>query len=81
MDSNNHKLIHKNNETICDRGAIKIGDHMRVVSFSYMLKNSAIPDGSVVTYHSLVIKQFEGEKLLLGGCPVRVIEEQIEWEQ
>lgn len=81
LDSDNHKVIHKNKETVCDRGAIKIGDHVWVAAFSHILKNSVVPDGSVVAYHSLVTKPFEGEKLLLGGCPAKVLEEQIEWEQ
>ena len=81
LDSDYHKVIHKNQETICARGAIKIGDHVWVASFSHILKNSAIPDGSVVAYHSLVTKQFEGERLLLGGSPAKVLEKEIEWEQ
>ena len=79
LDSDNHKVIHKNQETIRDRGAIKIGDHVWVASFSHILKNSAIPDGSVVAYHSLVTKQFEGEKLLLGGSPAKVLEEAVSY--
>lgn len=81
LDSDNHKVIHKNKETACDHGTIKIGDHVWVAAFSHILKNSIVPDGSVVAYHSLVTKQFEGEKLLLGGCPAKVIEEQVEWER
>ena len=81
LDSDNHKVIHKNKENTCNRGPIKIGNHVWVASSSHILKNSTIPDGSVVAYHSLVTKQFSGEKLLLGGCPAKVIEEEIEWEQ
>lgn len=81
LDSDNHKVIHKNQETIRDRGAIKIGDHVWVAACSHILKNSAIPAGSVVAYQSLVTKQFKGEKLLLGGSPAKVLEEEIEWEQ
>lgn len=81
LDSDNHKVVHKNKEKTCDHGEIKIGDYVWVASFAHILKNSAIPDGSVVAYHSLVTKQFEGEKLLLGGCPAKVIEEEIEWER
>lgn len=81
LDSDNHKVIHKNKETVWNHGPIKIGNHVWVAAFSHILKNSTIPDGSVVAYHSLVTKPFEGEKLLLGGCPAKVIEEQIEWER
>lgn len=81
LDSDNHKVIHKNKENTYNRGPIKIGNHVWVASYSHILKNSTIPDGSVVAYHSLVTKQFTGEKLLLGGCPAKVIEEEIEWER
>ena len=70
-----------NEEKNCDRGAIRIGDHVWVAAHSHILKNSSIPDGSVVAYHSLVTKEFDGERLLLGGCPAKVLEEQIEWER
>ena len=81
LDSDNHKVIHKNQTRVCDRGPIRIGNHVWVTAFSHVLKNSVIPDGSIVAYHSLVTKKFEGEKLLLGGCPAKVVEEEIEWER
>ena len=69
LDSNNHKVIHKNQEKVCDRGPIRIGNRVWVAAFSHVLKNSVIPDGSIIVYHSLVIKPFKGEKLLLVSCP------------
>lgn len=81
LDSDNHKVIHKNRKELGDCGEIKIGRHVWVAAFSHILKNSSVPDGSVVAYKSLVTKRFDGEKLLLAGSPARVIEEQIEWEQ
>ena len=81
LDSDNHRVIHKNEEKNCDRGAIRIGDHVWIAAHSHILKNSVVPDGSVVAYHSLVTKKFDGEKLLLGGCPAKLLEEQIEWER
>lgn len=80
LDSDNHKVI-RNNKEIIDRGEIKIGNHVWVAAFSHILKNSSIPDGSVVAYRSLVTKRFEGEKLLIGGSPAKVVEEQVEWKQ
>lgn len=81
LDSDNHKVIHKNkNMAEADR-SIEIGDHVWIAAFSHILKNSYIPDGSVVAYHSLITKKFNGEKLLLGGCPAKIMEEGIEWKQ
>lgn len=81
LDSDNHKVIHQNKPESCMHGPIQIGNHVWVAAFSHILKNSTIPDGSIVAYHSVVTKRFEGEKLLLGGCPAKVIEEQVEWAQ
>lgn len=81
LDSDNHRLIHKNGAEHSDRGEIKIGNNVWVAAFSHILKNSSVPDGSVVAYRSLVTRRFDGEKLLLAGSPARVIEEQIEWER
>ena len=61
LDSDNHKVIHKNKVKACDREIVKIGNHVWAASFSHILKNSFIPNGSIVAYHSLVTKQFEGE--------------------
>ena len=81
LDSDNHKVIHQKKPEARNHGPIKIGNHVWVAAFSHILKNSTIPDGSIVAYHSVVTSQFEGEKLLLGGFPAKVIEEQIEWVQ
>ena len=81
LDSDNHTLIHSGQEKAEGCGDIQIGNHVWVASFSHLLKNSVIPDGSVVAYRSLVTKRFDGEKLLIGGSPAKVLEEQIEWER
>ena len=81
LDSDNHKVIHRNKPEANNHGPIQIGNHVWIAAFSHILKNSTIPDGSIVAYHSIVTKGFEGEKLLLGGFPAKVIEEQIEWER
>lgn len=81
LDSDNHKVIHPDKKSTRDRGEITIGNHVWVAAFSHILKNSTIPDGSVVAYRSLVTKRFDGENLLIGGFPAKVMEEQVEWKQ
>ena len=81
LDSDNHKLVHSGKRPAQNHGPITIGNHVWVAAASHILKNSAIPDGSVVAYRSLVTKLFEGEKVLLGGSPAKVLEEGIDWEQ
>lgn len=81
LDSDNHTVIHKNKEHAGVSGTIEVGNHVWAAAFSHILKNSRIPDGSIVAYRSLVTRRFEGEKLLLGGCPAKVLEEGVEWKQ
>lgn len=81
LDSDNHTVVHKGMQVTGDRGEIKIGNRVWVAAYSHILKNSTVPDGSIVAYRSLVTKRFDGEKLLIGGSPAKVIKEQVEWEQ
>lgn len=81
LDSANHKLTHRKKTVSTDRGPIQIGDHVWIAAFSHILKNTSIPDGSVVAYHSIVTKAFSGEKLLIGGHPAKVLSDQVEWKQ
>lgn len=81
VDSDNHKLMHKNEEKSCDYGSVEIGENVWIVAFSHILKNSVIPNGSVIANHSLVTKPFGGERLLMGGCQVKVLDEGIKWKR
>lgn len=81
LDSDNHKVTHSDRPEIQNHGPITIGNHVWVASCSHLLKNSSVPDGSVVAYRSLVTKRFEGERLLLGGSPAKIQEEGIDWER
>lgn len=81
LDSDNHKMTRGNQPEARNHGAIHIGDHVWVAALSHILKGSSIPDGSVVAYRSLVTKGFEGSNLLLGGCPAKVLDTQVEWNR
>lgn len=81
LDSDNHQLIHRKKAVSTDHGSISIGNHVWIAAFSHILKNTVIPDGSVVAYHSVVTKKYSGEKLLIGGFPARILSDQVEWKQ
>lgn len=81
LDSDNHKVIRQNRPQAQNHGPIYIGNHVWVAAFSHILKNCSIPDGSIVAYGSLVTKQFEENHLLIGGCPAKVLDKQIDWER
>lgn len=81
LDSDNHKLMHRKQKDGKGHGPILLGDKVWVAAFSHILKNTQIPRGSVVAYHSVVTKKFEGEKLLIGGYPAKVLSDHVEWER
>ena len=81
LDSDNHQIVHRKKTDNSTQGKIFIGNHVWLSAYTHVLKNSSIPDGSVVSYHSIVTRQFSGEKLLIGGYPAKVISDCVEWER
>ena len=81
LDSDNHKIVHRKKMESVTQGSIFIGNHVWVSAYAHILKNSSIPEGSVVAYHSVVTKKFDGEKLLIGGYPAKIISDGVEWER
>ena len=65
-----------------DRGII-IGDDVWIGCRSSILKGTNIPNGSVVSSGTIVnssINKFKKEKCILGGNPIRVLKEDVYWE-
>ena len=81
LDSDNHEIVHRKKEKASGQGSIFIGNHVWLSAYTHILKNSSIPNGSVVAYHSVVMKRFEGEKLLIGGYPAKIISDCVEWKR
>ena len=75
------KLLKKENVCLGQHTNICVGNHVWLSAYTHILKNSSIPDGSVVAYHSVVMKKFEGEKLLIGGYPAKIISDCVEWKR
>lgn len=61
--------------------AIKIGNHVWICNKSDILKGVSIGNDCVVSYRSLVVQSIEGNNLLIGGSPAKMIKKNITWEQ
>lgn len=60
---------------------VSIGNHVWICNKSDVLKGVVIGDGCIVSYGSLVVKPLEGDHLLIGGTPARLIKDNIKWER
>lgn len=85
-DSDGHKIFSRSGETQeltahqSDK-PIVIGNHVWLCNKSDILKGVTIGNDCVVSYGSLVVKSFEGDGLLIGGTPAKIIRENIVWER
>ena len=63
-----------------NNGNIVIGNHCWICSESSILKNSFLPDNSILAYKSLLIKKItEKPGCLFAGTPAKVVKENINW--
>lgn len=77
-DSDGHYMI-KNGEKQQLYSPVNIGNKVWVCSFSDILKGVSIGNNCVVAYKSMVLKPFKEEKILIGGHPAKMIQDNIDW--
>lgn len=67
-----HNQINNDKEII-------IGDDVWMSANTAVLKGSVIPDGTVTAFRSCVTRKFEQKNTIIGGCPAKIIKENICW--
>ncbi len=64
-----------------NNGDIKIGNHCWICSESSILKNTNLPDNSILAYKSILTKtETDKTGCLYAGVPAKVIKENVNWE-
>lgn len=58
-----------------------INDHVWVTERVLILKGSIISSDTIVASNSVITKQFFNPNVILGGCPTRILKENITWEK
>lgn len=76
IDSDHHVLNYPNQKSKSD--SVIIGNHVWIGNNSIILKGSKIGDGCVIAAGSVVTGEFPSG-VLIGGCPAKVIKENVEW--
>ena len=60
---------------------IEIGNHVWLCAESHVLKGAKLGDNCVLAYRSLLIKEIDGDNLLVGGSPAKIIDSNINWKE
>lgn len=76
-DSNNHR-IKQNGYKVSER--ITIGNNVWIGMRAIILPGVTVGDGSVIAAGAVVTKDVPS-KTLVGGCPAKVIKENVSWER
>lgn len=59
---------------------VHVGNHVWIAANVDVFKGSRIPDGCVISGHSLVTKRFDDPNSLIGGIPAKIIRRDISWQ-
>ena len=78
-DSDGHYIV-KNGIKKHVFSPVYIGNKVWVCSYADILKGVKIGNSCVIAYRSLVTKSSDEDNIMLGGCPARIIQKNIDWE-
>ena len=78
-----HKVydINSNMQTNIPKKGITIGNHVWLARDVKIFKDVSIADNSIVANSSIVTKSFKKENVLIGGCPAKILKENINWDR
>lgn len=80
IDGDGHSILDENGLKTNHTKQITIGNHVWVAAESNIFKGTYISNNSVVSYGSMVSKQFNEENILIGGFPAKVLKTNINWK-
>lgn len=78
-----HAIIDRETKEITNKPKTKveIGNHCWIGLDTLILKDSRIPNNSIVAARSVVTKRFDEDNIAIGGNPATVIRKNIEWDR
>ena len=79
--SDGHCIVDKDSKKILNRSkGIKVGNHVWIGTHARLLKNSIVPDNSIVGCNAVITKDFSGTGgVVLAGNPAKVKKENVMW--
>ncbi len=80
--SDGHSIFNNKGELInFPQKKLTIGNHVWIGHGALILKNSAIPDGSIIGARSLVNKAFSEKNTIIAGTPAKIVKRDILWNR
>ncbi len=64
-----------------DSKALIIGDHCWIGESARLLKNTVLPNNTIVALYSVVTKKFDEENLIIAGNPAKIIRKNAVWHR
>jgi acetyltransferase-like isoleucine patch superfamily enzyme len=58
---------------------IIFGSHIWVAAHCTILKDSKVKSNSIIATRSVVTKRFEKKNVLIGGCPAKMLKNNVDW--
>ena len=80
MDSDQHIIYNNNGDCINKDKEIIIGDNVWIGARSFILKNTHIPNGSIIGANTVLSKSFTTSNIVIAGNPPRIIKNGIYWK-
>lgn len=81
--SDGHSILDKTSNTIINsiKHPILIGDNVWIGAYSIILKNTNIPNNTIIAASSVVSKSFTDENTIIGGNPAKIIKKNVIWNR
>lgn len=80
-DGDGHVVYNQENKVINQNKPIKIGNHVWIASYSFILKGVTIGDDSIIALGSIVTRSFFEPNIIIGGVPAVMVKRDIHWEK
>lgn len=82
LDTDFHKVLDSNSRKILNPSKrVKFGSKVWLGANCTVLKGSEIGSNCVIASNSLINSKIEGNNLLIGGSPAKIIREGVDWEE
>jgi len=79
MDTDHHEIYDKDDNHINENKEIVIGKNVWVGARSFILKNTVIPNGSIIGANTMITKSFQDENTIIAGNPARILKQEVKW--
>ncbi len=79
MDTDFHQITDKDNVVLNENREVCLGNKVWIGCRSLVLKGTCIGNHCVIGANSFLNKAFEGDHLMIGGNPAKILKQGVDW--